>query len=357
MMLVCDELDETELFDLLDGVEEGTRPLFERYKTDLDARLAERFGVAAEELAPWHYSDPFFQEAPQAEVDLDPWFEGKDLEELTRRYFQAVGFDIDGLLARSDLYEREGKCQHAFCIWMDRRDDIRVLANVRPTEYWMNTMLHEFGHAVYDQGVDPELPYFLRSSAHTLTTEASAMLLGRLSRNAEWLVEYAGVPEPEARAAAAALDRARAATLLVAARWELVMCHFERALYADPRQDPKGLWWQLVERFQRVRKPEGRDAPDWAAKIHLSVAPVYYHNYLLGEMMASQLQAHLQEEVLGGGNDVWHRYVTSPAVGGHLRDRLYATGASLDWRRTIEQATGRALDPKPFVAELALAVV
>ena len=256
MMLVCDELDETELFGLLDGVDEGTRPLFERYKAGLDARLAERMGVDVEDIGPWHYSDPFFQEAPQAEVDLDPWFEGKDLEALTRSYFEAVGFDIDELLARSDLYERDGKCQHAFCIWMDRREDIRVLANVRPTEYWMNTMLHEFGHAVYDQGVDRELPYFLRSSAHTLTTEASAMLLGRLSRNADWLMEYAGVPEPEARAAAAALDRARAASLLVATRWELVMCHFERALYADPRQNLNELWWQLVEQFPA--RPQAR---------------------------------------------------------------------------------------------------
>jgi peptidyl-dipeptidase A len=239
---------------------------------------------------------------------------------------------------------------------MDRAEDIRVLCNLRPTEYWMNTMLHEFGHAVYDAGVDPELPYFLRTSAHTLTTEASAMLLGRLSRNADWLVRYASVPEPDARAAAAALDRARAAGLLVAARWELVMCHFERALYQDPEQDLNSLWWQLVERLQLVRKPEGRDAPDWAAKIHVSVAPVYYHNYLLGEMMASQLQAHILDELLGGGEDVWDRYVSSPEVGRHLTERLYRSGASLDWRGTIEQATGRPLDPGPFVAELARAV-
>jgi peptidyl-dipeptidase A len=356
LMLECDELDETELFELLHQVDKGTRPLFERYKAQLDERLAARFGIAVGEIAPWHYSDPFFQEAPAAEVDIDGWFEGKDLEELTRRYFEAVGFDIRDLLGRADLYEREGKSQHAFCIWMDRRDDIRVLANVRPTEYWMNTMLHEFGHAVYDQGVDPSLPYFLRSSAHTLTTEASALLLGRLSRNAEWLVEYAGVPGAEAGAAADALERSRTAALLVATRWELVMCHFERALYADPSQDLDALWWQLVERFQLVRKPEERSAADWAAKVHLSAAPVYYHNYLLGEMMASQLQAHLLDDVLGGGDDVWHRYVTSPEVGRHLRERLYATGASLDWRRTVAQATGRPLDPGPFVAELAHAV-
>ena len=137
------------------------------------------------------------------------------------------------ILRRSDLYEREGKSQHAFCAWIDRRDDIRVLANLTPTEYWMATMLHELGHAVYDQGVDRGLPYFLRSQAHILTTEASAMLFGRLTRNAEWLATYAGVPAEEARAAADRLERARTATLLVGARWMLVMAHFERALYAD----------------------------------------------------------------------------------------------------------------------------
>jgi len=59
--------------------------------------------------------------------------------------------------------------------------------------------------------------------------------------------------------------------------------------------------------------------------------------------------------VLGGGDDVWRRYVTSPAVGEHLRSRLFRSGARLDWRETIERATGRPLDPGPFVAELASA--
>jgi peptidyl-dipeptidase A len=356
MMLECAELDEEELFGLLERVDEGTRPLYERYKARLDEQLAERFGVAVADLRPWHYSDPFFQEAPAAGVDLDRWFAGADLAELTERYFTAIGFDVRDLLRRSDLYEREGKSQHAFCTWIDRRDDIRVLANVQPTEYWMATMLHELGHAVYDQNVDRGLPFFLRAPAHTLTTEASAMLLGRLSRNAEWLVEYAGMPEAEARATADALERARTATLLVSARWQLVMCHFERALYDDPDGRLNGRWWDLVERFQLVRRPSGRDAPDWAAKVHFSVAPAYYQNYLLGEMTASQLQAHLLDDVLGGGADVWRRYVTSREVGRWLRERLYAGGAIRDWRETIEHATGRPLDPEPFVRELANAV-
>ena len=356
MMLECDELDEQELFALLERIDEGTRPLFDTYKRRLDERLAQRFGVRPDDLRPWHYTDPFFQEAPAADVELDPWFAGADLERLTERYFAAIGFDVRDLLRRSDLYEREGKSQHAFCTWIDRRDDIRVLANLRPTEYWMATMLHEFGHAVYDQQVDRSLPYFLRAPAHTLTTEASALLLGRLSRNAEWLAEYAGVPEDEAGAAAPALERARTATLLVSTRWQLVMCHFERALYADPERDLDTYWWGLVERFQQIRRPDGRTAPDWAAKVHFSVSPAYYQNYLLGEITASQLQARLLDDVLGGGDEAWRRYVTSPEVGRWLRERLYASGATRDWRETIEHATGRPLEPDAFVRELARAL-
>ena len=72
--------------------------------------------------------------------------------------------------------------------------------------------------------------------------------------------------------------------------------------------------------------------------------------------MASQLQAHLLEDVLGGGEDVWARYVASQQVGEHLRGTLFSSGARLDWRGTIARATGRPLDPAPFVAELARAV-
>jgi peptidyl-dipeptidase A len=228
-----------------------------------------------------------------------------------------------------------------------------VLCNLRSDEYWMGTMLHEFGHAVYDQGIDHALPFLLREPAHILTTEATAMLFGRLSKNAAWLTRYAGMPEAEARAAEAGSRRAIRDQLLVQTRWELVMCHMERALYRDPGQDLSRLWWDLVERFQGVRRPETRVAPDWASKIHFSVAPVYYHNYLLGEVMASQLQRTLRHDVLGGGAESWARFVSSPEVGRYLTDRLFRSGRSLPWPETVRQATGQALSPAAFLDELA----
>ncbi|MEP6892852.1 MAG: M2 family metallopeptidase, partial [Gaiellaceae bacterium] len=172
---------------------------------------------------------------------------------------------------------------------------------------------------------------------------------GRLSRSGAWLVRYAGMPAAEAAAAEIELTRARVAQHIHVARWVPVMAYFERALYRDPTQDLNGLWWDLVERFQLVAQPEGREsAGDWAAKIHLSTSPAYYQNYLLGEILASQLQAHLLQET-----GSWERYVQSPDVARFLNERLYRIGRSTDWRGAIEHATGRRLDVAPFLAELA----
>jgi len=179
------------------------------------------------------------------------------------------------------------------------------------------------------------------------------MLFGRLSKNPVWLREWAGADAAALERQAEPVARAVRQQLLVQSRWEMVMVHMERALYRDPEQDLRALWWDLVERFQWVKRPEGRDAPDWAAKIHFSVAPCYYHNYQLGEMLASQLQDHLLRSVLGGGAQVWGRYVRAPEVGAYLRREFYGPGKRFDWRELTRRATGRTLESRPFVDELA----
>lgn len=352
MMLELDEIDETELFDLLDSLDVGTRAPFADYRRNLDATLARRFGMDRDEIRPWHMSDPYFQETPAADLDLDRYFAGADVVRNVERFFAAIGFDVRSLLGRADLYERPGKSQHAFCLSVDRGDDIRVLCNVRPNETWTGVLLHELGHAVYDAAVDRSLPWLLRTPAHTLTTEASAMLFGRLSKNAAWLEGYADLPADEVAVVAARVRNATRMQLLVMTRWCLVMCHMERALYRESGQDLTALWWDLVERFQSLRRPEGRVEPDWAAKIHFSLAPVYYHNYLLGEIMASQLEAALLAEMGGAPEEAWRRYVASPRVAEMLTERLYRCGKSVDWRQAIRNATGADLGPHAFVAAL-----
>lgn len=344
MALATDELDEQRLFATLDAVDAVTAEPFRRWKAELDSRLAQRYGCDESDLQPFHLSDPFFQEPPvEATVDLDEHFAGRDLVGLTQRTFTGIGLDSAAILERSDLFPRHAKSQHAFCIDIDRAGDVRVLANVVDNEQWMETMLHEVGHAVHFTGIDPSLPWLLRD-LQSLTTEGVAMLFGRLVHDPEWLGAVAGLSPHDVDALTPRLADARRAARLVFARWVLVMTHFERGLYADPDGDHDTRWWDLVHRYQLVRPPHDRHAPDWAAKIHLAVAPVYYHNYLYGELVASQLQHTLRTEAGG--------IVDRPEAGRHLVERFFAPAVSLRWDRLVERATGEPLTPDHLAREL-----
>ena len=353
MSLTLHEVDPKFLADTVSEMERLTNAPFSEIKSKLDANLARRFGVGAEALRPWHYADVFFQEAPNvSQVDFDGLFAESDILDLTKDFFRDIDLSIDDLVEKSDHYERPGKNQHAFCIHIDRRGDVRVLANVRPTIKWMETMLHEYGHAVYDKQLDRDLPFTLRTPAHLITTEAIAMLMGRLAHNAEWLNRMIGLPSDLKRLISVETKEAFRLRMLIFVRWAMVMICFERELYGDPDQDLNTLWWDLVERFQFLTRPDGRNEPDWAAKIHIATAPVYYHNYLLGEIVASQLQHTIDRHVLNGPGVAETGYVNEKRVGEYLRDKVFQPGSSVHWNELLRGATGETLNPQYLVNQL-----
>jgi peptidyl-dipeptidase A len=345
LSLSLDELDEGKLLATLDEADQATRKPFTRWKAALDEQLARRFQCPVAELRPWHYADPFFQEPPpEGAVNLDPLFAGKDVVALARRTFDGVELEVEDVLGRSDLYPRAGKCQHAFCIDIDRGGDTRVLANVTDNYDWAQTMLHELGHGVYNLGYDPGLPWLLRDT-HLVTTEACALLFGSLAGEREWLERVLELDAGEAAGLESRLRAARAADLLVFTRWVLVMTGFERVLYGDPEADLDAAWWDLVSRYQLLTPPDGRRAPDWAAKIHIAVAPVYYHTYLYGAIVAAQLRDALTERAGG--------LVDRPEAGALLAERLFAPGQSVRWDRLVEQASGAPLSVGSLAREVA----
>ena len=346
--LELQEIEAGELAGIMARLESATEEPFRELKSDIDTKLRRKFDV--DEVMPWHLSGPFFHRAPDvAGIDLDRYFEGKDLEDLTRRTFDGLGLDVRGVISRSDLYEREGKSQHAFCARIGREYpyDVRVLANVRPDAYWMDAMLHEFGHAVYDRHVNPRLPYLLRDCAHANTTEAIALMMGALVDDPGWLRSVAGAEGEDLEEDAAKLSAHRRVDRMILTRFVLVMYHFEQALYADPDSgDLNSVWWDLVERFLFVDRPPGRDEPDWAAVIHVAVAPVYYHNYLIGELISVQLRNYLESHITRGP------FYENEVAGRYLLESFFGPGAREDWRDTVLRATGEPLNPKHFVKSL-----
>ncbi|GIW85283.1 MAG: angiotensin-converting enzyme [Gemmataceae bacterium] len=351
MMLHLNEQDGAQIVKLFDELDKLTRQPFERAKAEIDTRLAKTYNLSPKELMPWHYHDPFFQESPAVfDADLDAPYRRADILQLCRDFYAGIGLPVDRVLAQSDLYEKKGKSPHAFCIDIDREGDVRVLANIVPNELWMGTMLHELGHAVYSSLYIPAtVPYVLRDAAHILTTEGVAMQMERFSKSRLWL-EKMGVKLDDAAAFAAAAEKVQRNGLLIFSRWCQVMLRFEKSMYENPQQDLNRLWWDLVEEYQQLRRPPQRNAPDYASKIHICSAPVYYHNYMMGQLFASQVHHALSREVFRA-DPKQVVYVGDKRVGEFMKHKVIAPGRTMPWNALTRHATGQELNAAAFARD------
>ena len=339
-----DPAEVTAIFDELDNL---TRANFIQLKGDIDNYYAKRYRIKVSDLRPWHYQNRYFQEGPQIyPVEFDRYYEEQDPVKLAAAFYDGIGLNVDAILAKSDLYEKPGKNQHAFSTDIDRAGDVRTLDNVRPDVYWMNTMLHELGHGVYSYYNDMSLPFTLRDAAHSFTTEAVANFFGKLAKDPGWMAGMGVIDEKERDKISENCRKSLRLEMLVFSRWAQVMYRFEKSMYEDPDQDLNQLWWDLVEKYQMLAKPAGRNMPDWATKIHVALYPCYYHNYLLGELLASQFYGYITANISENLSLVGEK-----SVGTYFKERVFMPGTRYYWNDMIEKATGEKLTAEYYAKQ------
>ena len=129
------------------------------------------------------------------------------------------------------------------------------------------------------------------------------------------------------------------------------MFRFEKSLYENPGQDLNRRWWELVEKYQLLKIPAGRNEPDWAAKIHIALYPCYYHNYLLGQLLASQFYNHISVQVLKSPDMENQSFINRPEIGRYLIDSVFKPGMRWPWNEMIERATGEKLTAKYYARQ------
>ena len=120
---------------------------------------------------------------------------------------------------------------------------------------------------------------------------------------------------------------------------------------AHPEQDLNKLWWDLVEKHQGLQRPAGRNAPDYASKIHIVSAPCYYHNYMMGELFACQVHGAMSAALKPGENPTDALLMADPRVGQWMTEKVFAPGRTLQWNDLTKHATGATLNPAAFAAD------
>jgi peptidyl-dipeptidase A len=157
------------------------------------------------------------------------------------------------------------------------------------------------------------------------------------------------VENPEAfDAAAVKIQRNQ---LLIFSRWCQVMLRFEKSMYENPEQDLNKLWWDLVEKYQLLKRPKDRNAPDYGSKIHIVSAPVYYHNYMMGQLFASQVHHAIARDVYKGADPNSVLYIGDKRVGDFMKKKVFEPGKTLSWKELTKFATGNELSAKAFAAD------
>jgi peptidyl-dipeptidase A len=355
MLLHLREQNGDDLIKLFDRLDELTREPFKKAKAEIDVELAKNCNVKVEDLMPWHYHDQFFQEVPAVfKADLDKIYANQDIVALCSEFYRGIDLPIDLVIEKTgnDFKPRKGKNQHAFSTDITRDGkDVRVLANVVPNEQWMSTMLHEFGHSVYSSINIPEkLPYVLRMESHILTTEGVAMMFEKMSKRRGWL-EKMGVKVEDPKAFDESAEKMLRYQLLIFSRWCQVMLRFEKGMYENPDQDLNKLWWDTVEKYQMLKRPAGRNAPDYGAKYHIVGAPVYYHNYMMGELFASQVHHTIARKVYKGADPKSVVYVGNKDVGAYMRRYVFEPGNTMSWNELTHFATDADLNPEAFAKD------
>jgi peptidyl-dipeptidase A len=79
--------------------------------------------------------------------------------------------------------------------------------------------------------------------------------------------------------------------------------------------------------------------------------PVYYHNYQMGQLFASQVHHAIAREVYHGADPKLVIYIGNPAVGEFMKKKVFEPGRTLAWNELTKFATGEPLNAKAFAED------
>ncbi|MCC5951042.1 MAG: carboxypeptidase M32 [Acidimicrobiia bacterium] len=296
-------------------------------------------------------------------VDESPWLVAADerrQEALAREMATLAGYDWEA--------GRMDPAAHPFTCGFGP-GDVRITRRFEPDDLRPGLLgtLHEVGHALYEQGLPPELTGTPAGGAASLGVHESQSRLwenhvGRslpfwswaASRLAHHVPDTAGVSPEQLWAGLhpvrPSLVRVEADettyNLHIAVRFRLELALFDGDVAVADLRDA---WDESYEQLVGVRPANVADGV--LQDIHWSMGAFgYFPTYTIGNLMAAQLFERLDADV-GSVDGVLASGDLAPILG-WLRDRIHRRASVLGADDLIEEATGTPLSARPLVDHL-----
>jgi carboxypeptidase Taq len=357
-------------------------PALER-NVDLARAYAACFNDAARPYDALLYDFDYGVATERVEAIFAPLAEGlrpliADVGRQPERHAVLVGIPIDAqraavgaTLRRLGVSEdswRVDVSAHPFCEAVSRRDTRVTTRYESESLESLLGALHEFGHALYERQIAPELERTNLGEGTSMTIHESQSKLweNHVAYNRAFAPVFAeelarGGHPIEADALYAELAQVRPSLIRVSAdqvtyplhiilRFELEVALIEGGLDVN---DLPAAWNDGMRRLLGVEVPD--DAAGVLQDIHWSAGLFgYFPSYAMGCLIAAQLWQQIELDL--GSQDEALRVADVGAIRDWLAEKIHRCGRRLDTEPLVERATGRGIDVAPFLAHAAAVV-
>lgn len=344
------------LFQILDGLEEGTRPLVVKAREDLEKLHGK------EALDPWNTG---YLMAGSVIKKMDPYFPFSKAVENYIRSYAAMKISYCNATMTLDLLDRKNKYSNGFCHWpqcawinsegefVPSKTNFTSLAD--PTAVGsgltaLNTLMHEAGHAAHFANIKQPSPLFSQERAPTSVAyaENQSMFLDSLVGDAAWRAKYARDLEGKPIPFEIHEEKIRSTFPfeVFQLRAMIAVSYFEKALYELSDEEITSEKVQaLADEIEH--KIQGGLSPRPLLSIpHLisDEASCYYQGYTLAEMSVHQTREYFKQK--------YGYIVDNPNIGPTLTKAYWECGNSLPFLQLVNDLTGKELSGEAWVAAL-----
>jgi oligoendopeptidase F len=288
-----------KLFEILDGLEEGTRPLMVKARQQLE----EIHGKEA--LDPWNSG---YMMAGSVIKKMDPYFPFSKSVEIYMRSYAAMKIGYSNATMTLDLLDRKNKYSNGFCHWpvpaWVRPDGTHVPSKTNftsladPTAVGsgltaLNTLMHEAGHAAHFANIIQPSPLFSQERAPTSVAyaENQSMFLDSLVGDSAWRAKYAKDLEGNPIPFDIIEESLRSTHPFQVFQLRAMLCvsYFEKAMYELPDAELTSESVQLLADDIETKIQGGLSPRPLLSVPHLvsDEASCYYQGYTVGRPIVS----------------------------------------------------------------------